>query len=109
MLKTPKYAVPLCAVAVGCLLAASSVSIAANARFPESGKGRQSGPTIMGDKTAARKSPTHSMGAVTQQNPNGPLRGPAIRESGMGRLAGGEKQGDKNTPRKAPTASVTPR
>jgi hypothetical protein len=63
----------------------------------------------MGDKSVARKSPTHSMGAVGQQNPNGPLRGPAIRESGMGRLTGGEKQGDKSTPRRAPTLSVTPR
>lgn len=108
MLKTPTYAVPLFAFAGVFALAAAGIAMADSVKFPESGKGTQKEPTIIGDKSTPKREPTHSAGAVTTHNPNvGPLRGPEIRESGMGKLEGGEKQGDKNTPKRNPTLAVT--
>jgi hypothetical protein len=106
MLKTPKYAVTLFALAVVFLLAAPAVS------FAESGQGKQKGPTKMGDKNTPKRAATHSHGTVTTHNPNvGPLKGPEMREtheSGQGKLEGGEKKGDKSTPKKAPTHDFKP-
>ena len=110
MLKTPKYVVPLFALAIVLPLAASAVSIAASVRFAESGMATQRGTTIMGDKTTARRQLTHSVGALAVRNPNAlRLTGPALRESGMGRLVGGDTLGDRNTPKRNPTFTATPR
>lgn len=111
MLKTPKYALPLFAFAVA--LVTSSIAMAEAPRLPESGMGHQKGPTIEVQKNVPRttRAPTHTMGIVTNHNPNGPLRGPEMREtheSGMGRLVGGVKQGDPKTPKREPRATVTP-
>lgn len=113
MFKAPRHAVPLFAFAVVLPLAISSVSLADAPRLPESGMGRQRGPTIEVEKNVPRttRTPTHSMGTVASHNPNGPLRGPEAREfheSGMGRLVGGVKQGDPKTPKREPSATVTP-
>lgn len=106
MLKTPKYAVTLFALAVVFLLAAPAVS------YAESGKGTQKGPTKMGDKTTPKKPETHGHGTVTAHNPNVVhLKGPEMREmheSGQGKLEGGEKHGEKSTPKKAPTHDFKP-
>jgi len=106
MLKTPKYAVTLFALAVVFLLAAPAVS------FADSGQGKQEGPIKMGDKSTPKRPATHSHGTVTTHNPNvGPLKGPEMREmheSGQGKLEGGEKQGDKSTPKRAPTSEFKP-
>jgi hypothetical protein len=105
MLKTPKYAVTLIALAVAFLLPALAVS------FAESGQGTQKEPTKMGEKNTPKRMETHSHGTVTSKNPNvGPLRGPEMREreSGMGRLEGGDKQGDKSTPKRTPTHESKP-
>jgi hypothetical protein len=117
MLKTPKYAVTLFALAVVCLLAAPAVSLAESgqekiAKFVDHGEGKQQGPTKMGDKNTPKKPETHHHGTVTSKNPNvGHLKGPEMREmheSGKGRLEGGEKKGDKSTPKRAPTHDVKP-
>jgi hypothetical protein len=114
MLKTPKYAVTLFALAVVFLLAAPAVSLAESgqektAKFVDHGEGKQAGPTKMGDKSTPKKEATHSHGTVTTHNPNvGHLKGPEIRESGKGKLEGGEKQGDKSTPKRAPTSDFKP-
>ena len=103
MLKTPKYAVTLIALAVAFLLAAPAAS------FAESGQGKQQGPTKMGDKSTPKKQETHGHGTLTTHNPNvGHLKGPEIRESGKGKLAGGDKQGDKSTPKRTPTTGAKP-
>lgn len=114
MLKTPKYAVTLFALAVVFLLAAPAVSLAESgqdktAKFIDHGEGKQEGPTKMGEKSTPKKPATHSHGTVTTHNPNvGHLKGPAMRESGKGKLEGGEKQGDKSTPKRAPTSDFKP-
>jgi hypothetical protein len=103
MLKIPKYAVTVLALAVVCLLAAPAVS------FAESGMGKQLGPTKIGDKSTAKRAPTHKAGTVITHNPNAlHLMGPAIHASGMGKLEGAEKQGDKTTPKRAPTTGAKP-
>jgi hypothetical protein len=106
MLKTPKYAVTLFALAVVFLLAAPAVS------FAESGQGKQKEPTKMGDKSTPKRTETHNHGKVTSKNPNvGHLKGPEMREmheSGKGRLEGGEKKGDKSTPKRNPTSESKP-
>jgi hypothetical protein len=109
MLKTPKYAVTLFALAVVFLLAAPAVSLAETgqqktAKFVDHGEGKQKGPTIQGDKSTPKRTATHHHGTVTTHNPNvGHLKGPEVRESGKGKLEGGVKQGDKSTPKRAPT------
>jgi len=118
MLKTPKYAVTLFALAVVFLLAAPAVSLAENGeekpkettKFVDHGEGKQAGPTKMGDKSTPKRAETHGHGNVTTHNPNvGHLKGPEMRESGKGRLEGGEKKGDKSTPKRAPTQDSKPR
>jgi len=114
MLKTPKYAVTLFALAVVFLLAAPAVSLAETgqektAKFIDHGEGKQEGPTKTGDKSTPKRTETHSHGTVTSKNPNvGHLKGPELRESGKGRLEGGEKQGDKSTPKRNPTHDSKP-
>ena len=117
MLKTPKYAVTLFALAVVFLLAAPAVSLAETgqqktAKFIDHGEEKQEGPTKMGDKSTPKKAETHSKGTVETHNPNvGHLKGPEMRElheSGKGRLEGGEKKGDKSTPKRNPTHDFKP-
>jgi hypothetical protein len=112
MLKTPKYAVTLFALAVVFLFAAPAVSLAESGQqktvpFVDHGEGKQKGPTKQGDKSTPKRAATHAKGAVTTHNPNvGPLKGPEMRESGKGKLEGGVKQGDKSTPKRAPTHGI---
>ena len=117
MLKTPKYAVTLFALAVVFLLAAPAVSLAESgqektAKFIDHGEGKQEGPTKQGDKNTPKRTETDHPGTVTAHNPNvGPLKGPEMRElheSGKGRLEGGEKKGDKSTPKRNPTHDFKP-
>ncbi|MGD0356063.1 MAG: hypothetical protein ABSA73_00530 [Terracidiphilus sp.] len=115
MLKTPKYAVTLFALAVVCLLAAPAVSLAESgqektAKFVDHGEGKQQGPTKTGDKNTPKKTETHHPGTVTKHSPAnvGHLKGPEMRESGKGRLEGGEKKGDKSTPKRNPTSESKP-
>ena len=71
-MKMPVNVVRRWTVAALCLLAASGLARAATVSFPPSGMGRQSGATIMGDKSAPTKVPDYSMGidtTVTQPDP----------------------------------------
>jgi hypothetical protein len=103
MLKTPKYAAPLCAIAAGSLLLASGIATAAiennrltvnnNVRLPESHMGHQKGPTqIVAEKSKGfRKPPTFSQGALAVHRTDERLKGPPGREtrvSGKGRQQG---------------------
>jgi|HubBroStandDraft_1064217.scaffolds.fasta_scaffold212677_2 hypothetical protein len=103
MLKTLKYAAPLCAIAIGSVLAASGIATATidsnrltvnnGVKLPESHMGRQKGPAeVVAEKTKDfRKPPTFGHGAVTAHRTDVGLKGPPGREthdSGMGRQKG---------------------
>ena len=111
MLKSPKGAIPIIAVAIVSTLAASAVAFAAIERFPVSNMGKQKGATIIGAKTTAKRRPTHAVAVhkVMALSIGQHLVAPPMRESGMGKLIGGEKQGAKGTPKRQPTLSVTPK